>query len=73
MPGSEITTFGTQNQLLDQRIGLIDERKSLDKIQLPDQRIESMEKKKPSLYCIFCKKKTRYYYFKKYFKEWKLL
>ena len=57
MPVSEITTFGTQNQLLDQRIGLIDERKSFDKIQLPDQRVESMEKKKSPLNCIFCKKK----------------
>ena len=57
MPVSEITKFGTQNQLLDQRIGLIDERKSLDKIQPPDQRTESMEKKKSPLNCIFCKKK----------------
>ena len=57
MPVSEITTFGTQNQLLDQRIVLIDERKSLDKIQPPDQRTESMEKKKSPLNCIFCKKK----------------
>ena len=64
MPVSEITTFETQSPQLDRRIGSIDKKKSLAKIQLLDQRIESMNEKKFRPHCIFCKKELTICIFK---------
>jgi len=63
MPISEITTFETQSQQLDRRIGSIDKKKSLPKIQLFDQQIESMDNP-PHPNCVFCKQELTICIFK---------